>query len=378
MLTAAILAVAVNLRAPVTCVGPLVGQIRQSLGLSASAAGTLTAIPLLCFALAAPFAGKLARRFGLGRTLLAAMASVAAGTALRSWAGAAGLFLGTVMIGLGIGCGNVLLPVTVKSLYPERIGPMTSAFTTCMSLSAGLASALALGLAQHLGWRGTLAVWGSPALLASVLWFSRRGTAPAETGEERRTVNVWRSPVAWYCTLYMGTQSIFYYSSATWLPAIAAAKGITPELGGILTAVSLFMAIPANLTAPILAARLRDTRALTGAVAAVFAAGGLLLWRSASFPGMLLAVVLCGFGAGCSFSICMALIGMRTRTADAAAGLSGMLQTVGYAIAAVGPVLLGRLNDVTGSWNAPLLVMLAAILANGLVGQLAGKQGFVE
>ena len=61
-------------------------------------------------------------------------------------------------------------------------------------------------------------------------------------------------------------------------------------------------------------------------------------------PGVLLAgTLVCGFGTGACFSLCMLLIGLRARNAADAARLSGMVQTVGYAVAAVGPPAMGAL-----------------------------------
>lgn len=58
-----IVLVAANQRAAITSVGPLIGNIRETTGLSNSLAGLLTTVPLLAFALLSPFAPKLSQRY---------------------------------------------------------------------------------------------------------------------------------------------------------------------------------------------------------------------------------------------------------------------------------------------------------------------------
>ena len=69
ILVVGIIFLAMNLRAPITAVGPVVPAIRDSLGISNAAIGTLTTIPLLAFAILSPFAPRLARRFGMEMVL---------------------------------------------------------------------------------------------------------------------------------------------------------------------------------------------------------------------------------------------------------------------------------------------------------------------
>ena len=382
LLFATVIFTALNLRSPIIGVGSLVDAMRADLGLSGSVAGSLTTLPLLVFAVVSPLAARLAARFGTGRTLAVSMFLIAAGAAVRSWLGGGGLLVGMVIIGVGIACGNVLLPVVVKARWPERIGPMTSIYTTAQSIFAGLAAAVCVPLSRigSLGWRGALAVWGIPALAAAILWLPQWGwklplSAPAGGGS---AVKVGRSRVAWYCTAYMGTQAIVFYSISAWLPAILTAKGVESAAAGYMASLYQLVGIVSNFLAPNLAARMMDQRPLTGTVGILYTLGVALLWGTNNTFLLFAAVVLCGFATGCAFSLCMAFIGMRTRTAADASRLSGMLQSVGYAIAALGPVLIGRLLDASGGWTLPMAALLVGVLINSLAGQLAGKPGFVE
>lgn len=172
MLVLGIIFVAAALRAPFTSVGPLLGLIRDDLGLSNTLAGFITTLPLLAFALLSPFAPQLARRFGLGNVLLLAMLTLAGGILLRSASGAVTFFTGTALIGLAIAVCNVLLPGLIKGSFPLRIGLMTGMYTVSMNLCAAAASGFSVPLAGQagLGWRGTLSLWFIIALLAVAFW----------------------------------------------------------------------------------------------------------------------------------------------------------------------------------------------------------------
>ena len=379
LFVAAILLVGMNLRAPVTCIGAISDMLCEQLQLSGAAAGLLTTLPLLSFAVFATVSGRLGSFFGLGRSLCLSMLLVVIGVAVRSLCGTAGLFFGTVLAGLGIGVANVLIPVVIKAYYPERIGTMTGAYTTSMSILAGLASAICVPMAESsLGWRGALGVWLIPTLLAFLLWIPRRSLRMPQTDSGRSASHVLRSRVAWYCTLYMGTQAFVYYGFISWMPSILASRGMDASSAGYLISVYQLMGIPANFIAPLLAGKLRDQRILTGGVSALYLGGILLLLFARSKALLWTSVILCGFCTGCAFALCMALIGIRTRSAGDAAGLSGLLQTVGYAIAAVGPFLLGRIFDAVGSWDLPLICLTVIVALNAVCGQLAGKEGYVS
>ncbi|WP_148449136.1 CynX/NimT family MFS transporter, partial [Paenibacillus ihuae] len=146
LLVLGILFVAAALRAPFTSVGPLLGLIRDDLGLTNTLAGFITTLPLLAFALLSPFAPQLARRYGLGNILLLAMLALSIGILLRSAAGVVTFFTGTALIGLAIAACNVLLPGLIKGRFPARIGLMTGMYTVSMNLCAAAASGFSVPL----------------------------------------------------------------------------------------------------------------------------------------------------------------------------------------------------------------------------------------
>ncbi|NUP58812.1 MAG: hypothetical protein HOQ06_04980, partial [Pseudarthrobacter sp.] len=61
-----------------------------------------------------------------------------------------------------------------------------------------------------------------------------------------------------------------------------------------------------------------------------------------------------------------------------AASLSGMAQSVGYGMAAVGPVAFGALHDATGDWSLPLLATAGAMAVLAVMGLLAGRERVIR
>jgi MFS transporter, CP family, cyanate transporter len=134
--------------------------------------------------------------------------------------------------------------------------------------------------------------------------------------------------------------------------------------------------VPAALIVPVLATRLTNVGLLVHAGIACFVLGYLgLLLAPASVP--ILWVALIGSGP-LIFPACLVLINLRSRTQEGAVALSGFVQAVGYAIGALGPLLIGFLHDLTGGWSLALLVLIGTALACTFTAVLLRKPVFVE
>lgn len=371
-----ILCIAMALRAPVTGVAPLIGMIREQLALSSTAAGMLITLPLLAFAVVSLFAAGLARRYGLERTLFAALLLIVAGIVARTQGAAWGLYVGTAIIGSGIAIGNVLLPSLVKRDFPQRVAALTSAYVLTMSIAAGVASAIAIPLATMSagGWRfSTLCLLAVP-VLGLLLWLPQLAghTAPAATtAHAPHGGRLWRSPLAWQVTLFLGINSFVFYVGVSWLPAILRDAGFSAERAGSLHGLlQLMSAVPALFMAPVLR-RLKDQRgAAFASAAASFVA---LLGLIAAPAWATLWIVLLGLGTGGGIILGLAFVGLRASHAQQAAALSGMSQCIGYLFAATGPALVGALHDGLGGWGVALGVCAALSVAMAVIGLFAGR-----
>lgn len=374
-----ILLIAANLRAPVTGLPPILSFIRTDYGLSTAAAGALTTLPLLAFALLSPLSAWFAREYGLERALFGAMAVVAIGIAIRSGGAAWTLYVGTWVIGMGIAVGNVLLPSLVKRDFPHSIAAVTGAFAMAMGVVAALASAVVTPLAVAWGWKSALLVFLTLPLAALAVWLPQLAsrTRPASgTATPPHGGAVWRSALAWQVTLYLGLNSTIYYVVIGWLPTILADAGVSPEQAGSLHGVmQLASAVPGLLLGPVLR-QLRDQRLAAATVAGL---SGVALIGILTAPQYAFAwATLFGLGAGAHFILGLAFIGLRTRHAQETASLSGMAQGVGYVLAAAGPMAMGLLHDVLGGWSVVLMLCAGLAFAAAIIGVLAGRNEHVS
>ncbi len=310
LLVSGIVLLAANLRPALTGVAPLIGQIRTDTGVSNGVAGLLTTLPLLAFGVLSPVAPRLARRLGMERALLASLLVLAAGILLRSAGAVTALFLGTAVLGAAIAVGNVLLPGLVKREFPERAGLMTSVYSTALGISAALAAGASVPVAQltGMGWRGSLALWALPALLAAIAWVpqARRSDLPenASSQTSQGVSGLWRSALAWQVTLFMGLQSLAYYVTLTWLPEILREEGMSAARAGWMLALAQAVAIVTMFLGPVLAGRRPSQRGVVTAAVGLSGAGTLGLLVAGSTVSILWVVFL-GLGQGACFSLAL-------------------------------------------------------------------------
>lgn len=372
----AIVLVALNLRPAVVGVGPLLAEIQLAEGLSGTAAGLLTALPVLCFGLIAPLAPRLAAAVGIERAVLAALVMLCAGILVRGAGPEVALFGGTVLVGAGIAIGNVLLPALVKRDFAHNIGAMTGLYTMAISAGGGIAAGITVPMAQAAGleWAGALAAWGLCALLAVVVWLPRvrTSTRPAPTTGG----GLWADALAWQVTAFMGVQSLTFYATAAWMPAVFVARGIDPVSAGLLLSLTTITSIVGSMAAPLLAARTSSHRGLAIALTSVSAFGLLIVLV---LPGAeVVAMLVLGLGQGAGLGLAMTLMAVRAPDAQTAGRLAGMAQCGGYVFAAAGPFAVGAVHDMTGSWVVPLVLLIGAYAVQAGAGTLAGRDRFVR
>ncbi|GAB3531897.1 CynX/NimT family MFS transporter [Arthrobacter tecti] len=372
-----VLLIAVNLRVSFVSVGPVLDNISSDLELTSAAAGFLTGLPLIAFAVFSPVAPAFASRVGLDRALWFSLLILAAGIILRSLPVLGLIWVGTALIGTAIAFLNVLVPSLVKRDFPNRVSQVTGSYTATQAAFAALGAAVVVPVAQTspAGWRLALGIWAGLALiaLAVLLPWLRRHAANRSTQRQADAAyrSPWKSALGWQVTLFMGLQSIAFYVLMAWLPTIEQSRGVSATTAGVHLSVFLLVSVFASLGAGALLHRGSDQRLIavvTSALTFVTFAGLALA------PALTLLWVLAG-AVGCGFLIVIALslFSLRTVNYPQAAALSGMAQSVGYALGAAGPVLFGALRDLSGDWTLPLLTTAGIMIALCVAAWLAGR-----
>ncbi|GAA0437106.1 CynX/NimT family MFS transporter [Virgibacillus salarius] len=383
LLVFGIIIVAFNLRPSITSVGPIIGTIRDSLGLSNGSAGLLTSLPLIAFAVMSPIVPKLGNRLTNERVMLLGLILLFIGISIRSLSTVFLLFSGTLLIGIGIAICNVLLPGVIKEKYPARVAVMTSIYSTAMGIFAATASGLSVPIAQGLGlgWQVALFVWATPALIGIGVWvyLVRRNPTKQQVYhfESAADNRIWKSSLAWQVAAFMGFQSFLFYVTISWMPEILHDYGISIAAAGWMLSFLQFIGLPASFLVPVLAGKFKSQRGLVLAMGFCSVSGytGLLLGES--IVVMVISTILIGFALSGTFALALTLLSMRARTGKQAAELSGMAQSCGYVLAAFGPIVIGYLYDVTHSWNIPLVTLISVALIVVLFGMGAGRDKYV-
>lgn len=367
----AIIFFASTLRTPLTGVGPIISFIRDSLGISNVLAGFLTTIPLLAFAIVSPFVPRISRKFGMEWTLFYSIILLAIGIILRSIGSTSLLIIGTVLIGVAISFGNVLFPSFFKMKFPFHIGLLTGIYTVSMNISAAVALGISNPIAANskLGWQGALAIPIILTLITLITWIPLlRGEKVnlnniSKNNTTKNETKLWKSPLAWAIAVSMGLQSLIFYCSAAWLPEILISQGFSADKAGWMTSVMQMSQIPMTFLIPIIAEKLRTQRPIVILFTSFYIFGFTgVFFELTDFT--VLWMILIGLGGGASFGTVVMLFTLRTKTAYAAAQISGFAQSVGYLLAAAGPVLFGYLHDTANSWHVPngLFIIVAIVL----------------
>lgn len=372
--------IAFNLRPVFSSASALLPEIIEDTGLSSFGAGVLTTLPVVCLGVFAPLAPRLAQRIGAERTLLAVLLLLALGTALRGFGSLPLLFLGTAIAGACIATGNVLLPGLVKRDFASRTGLMTGLYTMALCAGAASAAGFTLPLQHMLGgsWSLALGAWALPAILVAMIWFPHaffRKVRMKHAGF--RVEGLWRDRLAWQVTLFMGLQSALAYCVFGWLSPILRDRGLDGVTAGAVVSVSVMAQVFACLLVPSIAVRCKDQRLINVTLVGL-AVIGLLGFLFAPLSTVWLWAVIQGIGQGGLIAVAMTIIVLRSGDAHIASHLSGMAQCVGYMLAAIGPLLVGLIHSLTGSYSATAILFVLLGFGVAIFGWGAGSATHVK
>lgn len=352
------------MRVPITAIPAVLTDIAASLQVPVSSLGFLTSLPLFMFALCSFWAPKWAEKVGLERLLGLVLFAMALASAMRVM-GLSFLYAGTVVIGLAIAVINVLLPSFVAAHFPKKISFYTTIYVTIMSLTSALGAIVAVPIVAATSWQTFVLYLSGLVVMASLLWLPnmayqkkeavKKDTAPA--------LSLWRNRAAIMFLFFGGLQSLLFYTELTWLPTMALSAGLSKAQAGFLAGLYSFISVPVSLVIPSLVTRFqKEQRAwfMAGVSVLTLIGLGMLPFAPAHFGYWLVVTTLLSLSVSALFPYMMLSFSLKTSSPQVAAELSGMVQSGGYLLASVGPVLLGYSYSMVQSW-LPLIVVLFVV-----------------
>lgn len=443
LLVAAVVLFALNMRAGVTSIAPVLQEIQGGLHMSDSLAGFLTSLPTLIFALVGLITPLASRTIGLHSTMLVAMVALSLGLIVRVFmGGSAGFLVFSIVALAGIAITNVLMPAFIKTHFPAQIPTYTAVYSTALTAMAFLSSVVVAPMSHSMstGWRGALGFWGVLAVLAVVpagilvvlqkkhhlavgdgvavgaeagvaADTDANGVAHTGAGAANNTVaagiaadadaadatdtadttdaadaaagaepvQLWvmfRSKKARALALFFGIQSLHAFVQMGWLAQIFRDYGVSQNYAGMLAGLMQLLSIPGAMLAPALLGKVRNPRLLVAGTAAIAAPAYLgMLLAPASVPWLW--VILFAL-ANTTFPMALTLIGWSGRSGDTTALLSSFVQSFGFLIASLGPLLVGILLQATTGWTVPLLFCLVLVIPFAIAGYMSAAPGYVD
>lgn len=369
ILIVAIVLVAMDLRPGIVAIGPVLPTIIDDFGLSHAVASLMTSIPdLLMGALALP-TPWLVRRFGLNAVLQTALFVLCVSMILRSYAPTTGFLLGTTVgVGAGIAVAGALFAGIVKTRFADRVALMMGIYATAISLGSALSAGMTGWLSQFFesGWRGATGVWSVFGFLAMASWWvvmrSEKSTAKVQLTKGGDTKLPFANGTAWLVAAYFACVNFLFYSILTWTAPMYQEHGYSASETGLILACFTIVFMFASPVVGALSKSIDRRNWLAGsAILPMIGLAGIVA-TPGHYPFFWLSVVALGLGS--AFTLAMTLPLDNTHSADEANRWNAFVLTIGYLVAASGPLLLGAIRDIVGNFQAPfsILVVVAVLM----------------
>ncbi|MFC5587510.1 CynX/NimT family MFS transporter [Sporosarcina soli] len=363
----AIFAISVNMRPAITSIGPMLETIREELTLSNAQVTLLTSIPVICMGIFASLAPLLNRIFGLKRTMFVMITLIGLTTALRGFVTGLPVLLSTAfVVGIAIAVIGPLLSAMIKQNFPDRAASVIGIYSFGMGVGSAASAGLTAVFYEATGsYLFALSIWAVLALIGFVSWFLAvkgqgevRQQAPLAVHEKRKKAgSPWKSWKAWLFLLFFGSQSAAFFSITTWLAPIAMSAGMTLLQASTLLSIMMTVQIFMNILIPLLMQRFPARKfwllfiLISGMIAIILFWTGIhsLMWIGAFIIGIPLGGL---FPAALLFPL------DETETAEETNEWTAMMQTGGFIMGGLLPLLIALMYDWTSNHHYTFIIML--------------------
>jgi len=393
----AFFALSLNLRAPITSLPPVIGDLQNSLNINAGMAGLLTSIPVLCFGFLTPLLGFLLKRLSLETAVGITLAGIILGSLVRSAGNMYATLAGTAIIGMALTVGNIAGLMVLGRHFKDHASTMTGVYVCGMSMGATITTAMTAPFAHRAGWQASLAlIPGGLALGALILWgvvyyYQARemqllcdlGASTEKTTREApaKYQNV-KSPnrsllkesIVWLLSAAFAAHTFIFYGLTAWLPLyLQESIHISASQAGVAASLFQILGFLGCMGIPVLAATRRFSQTILFLVVTISwlaTAVGFWLWPAS----WLLWTIFGGIGSGGGFTVIFSLVMHYARNLDENRTLSTVIQAAGYAVASISPFVIGHIYNATGKWRASFIMLTVAAVVMTLCGVLASRQ----
>jgi len=328
------------------------------------------AIAAVTLGLVSPLLGRGIDKFGPRRIILPCMTVFSCGIVslafLRS--GIAQFYAACFVLGLvGNGAAHLAYSRSISTWFQRRLGTALAFVMVGAGLGAMILPVVAQDIASKYGWRAAYASLGAIALVLGLplswRYIHEREDPVRETAPVAYSGMTWsqglRSYAFWIITSILFVSSISMNGAITQLSALLTDRGITAQDAALCASILGGSSLVGRVVAGWFLDRFFGAH-VAFAINLITALGIFLLARAGSFPAGCLAAALIGIGAGGEAAITPYLL-TRYFGLRAFSTLYGLTWTFYAAAGAIGPVILGRVFDATGSYVSLLTILAAAL-----------------
>lgn len=358
LIVALMVAIGLNLRATLGAIPPLLGDITAELDLSGFAQASLSSLAILAMGLFAPLGQRMAARLGAEVTTAIMLGLLSASGFLRLAATTTPILMFSVALaGASMGAASAIAPALIAQHVPQIRGFTTGMYSLGLAMGVAIAAWIAVPSEQLLGgWRPALALWGAFAGVTAIAWIiaipalHNHPERPARLQRGDRHVKLpWRSGTAWMVTGYTAMIMLIGFSGLAWVAPYYASLGYRAQDAANLLVLFQVVQVAAMLTLPTITDHTRDRRpllALSLGLGLIGIAGLVFAPTQFAIP----AVALFGLGLGGSSPLALVVLVDYAGSPGNAARLGAMMMLIAYPMGAIGPLILGTVRDITGSY----------------------------
>jgi MFS family permease len=280
-----------------------------------------------------------------------------------------------VLGAVGNGAAHLAYSRSISTWFQRRLGIALAFVMAGAGAGAMILPVIAQSIISLSGWRAAYASLGGLALLLGLplswRYIRERGGSRHKSAPVPHSGMTWqqglRSSAFWIVTAILFVSSISMNGAITHLSALLTDRGLSVGNAALCASLLGGSSLLGRVVVGWLLDRFFGPRVAL-AITLITALGILLLARASSFPAGCVAAALIGIGAGGEAATTPYLL-TRYFGLRAFSTLYGLTWTFYAAAGAIGPVILGRAFDATGSY-ASLLIILAAALGVAAVTNL--------